>query len=448
VNQKSDCGSNRVFANIPPFKCGEPVDQELADFDRGRKAYDSCDGLGFFFAGSGKSQQQQRGRPKDHNVFYLVLVGRPAAGCRRPERLEGRDDQANDPYDGNPLQEWAGQLYGQHFNISGLVKQYELKPTLVTGASGFVGWHVARMLLEEGHQVRALVRASSVIPELAVERVTGDLRDAESLARAAAGCGTVFHVAADYRLWSKNPDDLYASNVEGTRNMLKAARDAGVERFVYTSTVGCIGIPRDGGIGDENQPVSLADMGGTYKRSKFMAEQVALEFAASGFPVVIVNPTAPMGDHDFKPTPTGQIVRDFLNGDMPAYIDTGLNVVHVDDVARGHLLACERGRPGERYILGSENLTLGQILGELAAITGRKATKIQIPYFVAYAAGLVTTGLAHVTGVPPRAPLEAVRMAKKKMWVTHRKAASELGYSPRPAREALVDAVKWSEKAA
>ncbi|HWE50317.1 MAG TPA: hopanoid-associated sugar epimerase [Bryobacteraceae bacterium] len=322
-----------------------------------------------------------------------------------------------------------------------------MKPTLVTGASGFVGWHVAKMLLEQGQQVRALVRVSSAIPELSVDRVTGDLRDAGSLARAAAGCGTVYHVAADYRLWSKNPEDLYASNVEGTRNMLKAARDAGVERFVYTSTVGCIGIPAGGGVGDEKQPVSLADMGGTYKRSKFLAEQVAMEFAAEGFPVVIVNPTAPMGDHDFKPTPTGQIVRDFLDGAMPAYIDTGLNVVHVDDVARGHLLACERGTPGERYILGSENLTLGQILRELAAITGRKAPAVQIPYFVAYAAGLVTTGLAHLTGSPPRAPLEAVRMARKKMWVTHQKAASELGYAPRPARAALEDAVKWSEKA-
>jgi dihydroflavonol-4-reductase len=293
--------------------------------------------------------------------------------------------------------------------------------------------------------VRALVRPSSLIPELDVERITGDLRDADSLTRAVDGCGVVFHVAADYRLWSKNPGELYASNVEGTRNMLKAARDAGVERLVYTSTVGCIGIPGMG-TGDEDQPVSLDDMAGTYKRSKFMAEQVALEFAAKGFPVVIVNPTAPMGDHDFKPTPTGQIVRDFLKGAMPAYIDTGLNVVHVEDVAKGHLLACERGKPGERYILGSENLTLSQILGELAAITGRKAPAMQIPYFVAYAAGLVTTGWAQVTGTPPRVPMEAVRMASKKMWVSHTKAAGELGYSPRAAREALVDAVKWFEK--
>jgi dihydroflavonol-4-reductase len=320
-----------------------------------------------------------------------------------------------------------------------------VKPTLVTGASGFVGWHVARLLLERGHRVRALVRPASVIPDLAVERVTGDLRDPQSLERAVAGCGLVFHVAADYRLWSKHPSDLYASNVEGTRNMLAAAQAAGVERFIYTSTVGCIGVP-PGGVGDENQPVSLDSMAGAYKRSKFMAEQTALEFARGGFPVVIVNPTAPMGDRDFKPTPTGQIVLDFLNGAIPAYIDTGLNVVHVRDVALGHLLACEHGRIGERYILGSENMTLGEILKQLAAITGRKAPTVELPYFVAWTAGVVTTVWAQLTGMPPRAPLEAVRMAKKKMWVSHEKAARELGYAPVPAREALSDAVAWFEE--
>jgi dihydroflavonol-4-reductase len=317
-----------------------------------------------------------------------------------------------------------------------------VKPTLVTGASGFVGWHVARLLLDRGHNVRALVRASSPIPELDVERVTGDLRDADSLVRAAEGCGLVFHVAADYRLWSKRPEEMYRSNVDGTRNMLQAAQAAGVERVVYTSTVGCIGVPA-GGIGDENQPVSIDDMTGVYKRSKFMAEQVALGFARGGLPVVIVNPTAPMGDHDFKPTPTGQIVVDFLRGAMPAYIDTGLNVVNVRDVALGHLLACEKGRVGERYILGAANMTLGQILQELAQITGRKAPTIELPYFVAWTAGVITTGLAHLTGIPPRAPLEAVRMAKKKMWVSHEKAARELGYSPCPAASALADAVAW-----
>jgi dihydroflavonol-4-reductase len=317
-----------------------------------------------------------------------------------------------------------------------------LRPTLVTGASGFVGWHVARLLIERGHQVRALVRPSSAIPELDLERVTGDLRDPASLERAAAGCGLVFHVAADYRLWSKNPHELYQSNVDGTRNMLSAARAAGVERLVYTSTVGCIGVPPNG-IGDESLPVALHDMAGSYKRSKFLAEQVALEFARDGFPVVIVNPTAPMGDHDFKPTPTGQIVRDFLNGAMPAYIDTGLNVVNVRDVALGHLLACEKGKIGERYILGSANWTLGQILAELARITGRKAPTVKLPWSVAWTAGIVTTAWAQLTGIPPRVPLEAVRMAKKKMWVSHEKAARELGYSPCPATTALSDAVAW-----
>ena len=321
-----------------------------------------------------------------------------------------------------------------------------MKPTLITGASGFVGWHVARLLVERGHKVRALARTSSNnIPELDLERVTGDLREPASLARAAAGCGLVFHIAADYRLWSKDSKELYASNVDGTRNMIAAAQAAGVERFVYTSTVGCIGVPSNG-IGDEGQPVSLREMAGDYKRSKFLAEQVALEAARSGFPVVIVNPTAPMGDHDFKPTPTGQIVSDFLSGKMPAYIDTGLNVVNVRDVALGHLLACEHGKVGERYILGCENMTLGQILHELARITGRKAPTIQLPYFVALTAGVVTTAFARLTGIPPRAPLEAVRMAKKKMWVSHEKAARELGFAPAPASTALEDAVKWFSK--
>jgi dihydroflavonol-4-reductase len=220
---------------------------------------------------------------------------------------------------------------------------------------------VATRLAAEGHPIRALVRPGSSIRELDAETVTGDLRDPDSLARAVAGCGLVFHAAADYRLWAADPSELYRSNVDGTRNLLAAARNAGVERVVYTSTVGCIGIPK-GGLGDEETPVGLEDMAGPYKRSKFMAEQVALEFARSGFPVVIVNPTAPIGDHDVKPTPTGQIVLDFLKGRMPAFIDTGLNVVDARDCAEGHWLACLRGCPGRRYILGSENLTLAQIL--------------------------------------------------------------------------------------
>lgn len=319
-----------------------------------------------------------------------------------------------------------------------------MKPALVTGASGFLGWHVARLLIERGYTVRALARPGSRVADLPVEIMTGDLRDEASLERAVAGCGLVYHVAADYRLWAKNPRELYDSNVEGTRHLLAAARKAGVERVVYTSTVGCIGIPHDG-IGDETMPVSLADMAGDYKRSKFLAEQVALEFARDGLPVVIVNPTAPIGDHDVKPTPTGQIVLDFLNGDMPAFIDTGLNVVDVRDTAQGHLLACERGRPGERYILGSENLTLAQILEKLAGITGRKAPTVKLPFAVAYCAGVCSTAWAGVTGKPPRVPLAAVRMARKKMWVTHEKARRELGFAPGPAAAALRRAVEWFE---
>jgi dihydroflavonol-4-reductase len=319
-----------------------------------------------------------------------------------------------------------------------------VKPVLVTGASGFLGWHVANLLVERGQHVRALVRPASRVEELPVERATGDLRDPDSLARAVAGCGIVYHVAADYRLWAKDPSELYRSNVDGTRNLLEAARRAGVERVVYTSTVGCIGIPYDG-LGDETVPVRLEDMAGDYKRSKFMAEQVALEYALSGFPVVIVNPTAPIGDHDFKPTPTGKIVLDFLNGDMPAFIDTGLNVVDARDTALGHLLACEHGQPGERYILGSDNLTLAQILQTLARITGRKAPKIRLPYAVAYCAGVASTAWAGVTGQPPRVPMEGVRMARKKMWVSHKKAARELGFTPGPAETALRRAVEWFE---
>lgn len=317
-----------------------------------------------------------------------------------------------------------------------------MKPTLVTGASGFVGWHVARLLLERGHAVRALVRPGSAVPDLAVDLIQGDLRDAASLERAVAGCGLVFHIAADYRLWVKRPEEMYESNVDGTRNLIAAARSAGVERFVHTSTVGCIGFPKDR-LGDETTPVSLDEMSGPYKRSKFLAEQVALEAARAGFPLVIVNPTAPIGDHDAKPTPTGKIIVDFLRGKMPAYIDTGLNLVDVRDVARGHLLACERGRPGERYILGAENLTLGQILARLSSITGRPAPQIQLPYAVAYVAGVITTAWANVSGKPPLAPLDAVRMAGKKMFVTPEKAHRELGFQPGPVDAALTRAVEW-----
>jgi dihydroflavonol-4-reductase len=314
--------------------------------------------------------------------------------------------------------------------------------TLVTGASGFLGWHIARVLAERGHRVRALCRPASQLRELDVERIDGDLRDPDSLRRAVEGCELVFHVAADYRLWSKHPGDLYSSNVDGTRNVLDAAARAKVERVVYTSTVGCIGMPA-GRNGDEQTPVSIDAMVGHYKRSKWLAEQVTLEKAAVGLPVVIVNPTAPVGDHDWKPTPTGKIIVDFLRDKLPAFVDTGLNLVDARDTAIGHLLAAEKGRPGERYILGSENLTLEQILGRLSALSGKPAPTIKIPYAVAYAAGAITTALAQVTGKPPLAPLEGVKMARKKMFVTHDKAARELGFAPRPIEGALKRAIDW-----
>ena len=317
-----------------------------------------------------------------------------------------------------------------------------MKPTFVTGASGFLGWHVARLLIEQGHSVRALCRPGSEIRDLNVERVTGDLRDRSSLDAAIAGCGLVFHVAADYRLWSRNPSELYCSNVDGTRNVFDAAAKAGVDRVVYTSTVGCIGMPQ-GREGDETTRVSVEEMTGHYKRSKWLAEQLALERAAQGLPIVIVNPTAPVGDHDWKPTPTGKIILDFLRGKLPAYVDTGLNIVDARDAAQGHLLAAERGRAGERYILGNENLTLKQILVRLASITGKPAPKLQVPYALAYVTGVITTGLANITGRPPLAPLEGVRMSRKKMFVSHDKAARELGYSPGPADAALQRAVDW-----
>lgn len=318
-----------------------------------------------------------------------------------------------------------------------------MKPLiLVTGASGFVGWHVASLLVEKGYRVRAMVRPTSQLKELDVERVPGDLRDAASLERAVVGCAGMFHVAADYRLWSKHPKDMYLSNVDGTRNLLEAARRSGVERVVYTSTVGCMGF-KDGELADEGSPVCLDAMTGHYKRSKFLAEMAALQFAQENFPVVIVNPTAPIGDHDSKPTPTGKTIVDFLRGDMPAYLDTGLNLVDVRNVAEGHLLAFEKGKVGERYILGCENLTLQQILERLGKQSNRRAPKVRIPYAVAYLAALASTGWAEVTGNPPRVPLEAVRMAKKKMWVSCDKAKRELGYLPTSVDAALKRAVDW-----
>ena len=315
-------------------------------------------------------------------------------------------------------------------------------PALVTGASGFIGWHVARLLREKGIAVRALVRRPDSVPELDVETVVGDLRDPASLERVCDGCRLVFHVAADYRLWVRDPREMFRANVAGTRALLAAARRAGVERIVYTSTVGCIGFVPDG-LGDETTPVGRKDMTGAYKLSKWDAEQVALEEARRGLPVVIVNPTAPVGDHDVKPTPTGQTIVDFLRGKMPAYVDTGLNIVSVRDVALGHWLAATNGRPGERYILGGENLTLRAIFEHLSKVCARPAPAVRLPWIVAAAAGACSTAWAGVTGRAPRVPWDAVRMARKKMFVTSARAERELGYQPGPAASALRAAAEW-----
>lgn len=317
-----------------------------------------------------------------------------------------------------------------------------MKPTLVTGASGFVGWHVARLLVEAGHTVRALVRKGSSVPGLAVDLIEGDLRDARSVQRAILGCGAVFHVAADYRLWARDRDEIFETNVRGTSQLLELASIEGVDRLVYTSTVGCIGIPGEG-FGTEDTPVDPNQMAGVYKESKYLAEQSVLRLAEQGFPAVIVNPTAPVGERDAKPTPTGRIVLDFLRGRMPAYIETGLNVVDVEDVARGHLLAFEHGVPGERYILGSENLTMREILEILAEESGLTAPSLKLPYSVAMAFAVLDTALATVTGKEPRAPVDAVKMARKKMFVSCAKAERELGFRAAPARQGLAKAIRW-----
>jgi len=317
---------------------------------------------------------------------------------------------------------------------------------LVTGATGFIGGHVARLLAARGASLRVLVRPQSRLDNLEglkAERVVGDLRDPRSLETAVRGCDTVFHVAADYRLWSPAPRELYESNVQGTANLLTAAAQAGMRRVVYTSTVGTMRPPAPGHLSDESAPVCLRDMAGDYKRSKFLAEQTAMQFAARGLPVVIVNPTAPVGEADVKPTPTGKIILDFLLGRMPAYIDTGVNVVDVRAVAEGHLLAAEHGRVGERYILGDRNMTLREILETLARLTGRPAPRFRIPYAVAYGFAVFDTFLSRRTGRPPTAPLDAVKMARYKMFITSAKAERELGYRPGSAEQALERAVRW-----
>ncbi len=317
---------------------------------------------------------------------------------------------------------------------------------LVTGGNGFVGCHVVRALLARGDHARVLARKGadlSALKGLDCELATGDVRDRDSIERAVRGCDEIYHVAADYRLWVPDAAPMYATNVEGTRNVLAAARAANVARVVYTSTVGTLGIPRDG-LGREDTPVSLSGMVGPYKRSKFLAEQAALEAVSAGVPVVIVNPSTPVGPLDYKPTPTGRVIVDFLNGRMPAYMDTGLNLVDVEDVARGHLLAAERGVVGEKYILGGENLSLEHLLGRLAAFSGIPAPRVRIPYAVAYGFALGAEAVARtITKRPPRASLTEVRMARKRMFFDSAKARAALGYAPGPVDGALSRAIEF-----
>lgn len=317
---------------------------------------------------------------------------------------------------------------------------------LVTGATGFIGGAVARALLRAGVNVRVLARPDADMRNLnglSVERVAGDLRDPASLRKALAGCRQLYHVAAHYALWAKRPSIFYDVNVTGTRNLMEAACDVGTERIVYCSTIGAIGLPPDGGLGTEETPVSLSQMAGHYKRSKYLAEQAVLRMAEAGLPVVIVNPSAPVGAGDVKPTPTGQVIVDFMKGRMPAYIDTGMNIVDVDDVAQGHLLAMQKGRIGERYILGGANLTLREVFAILSRLTGMKAPTLKLPRLAVLPLAYVNQWMANVTGRPPRIPLEGVKMAKYKMHYDCSKAVRELGLPQTPPDVALEKAVRW-----
>jgi len=320
----------------------------------------------------------------------------------------------------------------------------------VTGATGFLGSHIARVLVEQGAELRLLVRRTSDlrnIADLSADRVEGDLRNAASIEKALSGCECVFHVAADYRLWVRDPDEMYRSNVEGTRFLIEAARKQGVRRIVYTSSVATMGFgsgSNNGRAADEESPVSLTDMIGHYKRSKFMAEQVAIDAGKSGVDVVIVNPTTPIGERDIKPTPTGRIVVDFLKRKFPAYVETGLNLVDATECARGHVQALEKGRAGERYILGGENLTLKQILDRLAAITGLESPTVKVPHIVALAGGIFyEMVMGRLLGREPRATLDEVRMSRKMMFVSSAKAERELGWRVIPVDGALRRSVEW-----
>lgn len=317
---------------------------------------------------------------------------------------------------------------------------------LVTGATGFVGAAVVRALLSTGVEVRVIARPGSDTSNLRsmnVDKVLGDLRDKESLRQALTGCRHLYHVAAHYALWAQDPSIFYDINVIGTRNLLEAAREAGIERTVYCSTIGAIGLPPGGGLGTEETPVSLDQMAGHYKRSKYLAEQEVHKFAKDGLPVVIVNPSAPVGEGDVKPTPTGQVIVDFMKGRIPAYIETGMNIIDVDDVATGHLLAMEKGRQGERYILGSQNLLLREVFEILGKLTGLKAPAVKLPRGVVLPLAYLNHWIANLTGRPPRIPLEGVKMAKHKMHYDCSKAVRELGLPQNPPEIALEKAVRW-----
>jgi dihydroflavonol-4-reductase len=317
---------------------------------------------------------------------------------------------------------------------------------LVTGATGFVGAAVARALCRAGWQVRALARPSSDrrnLRQLPLELAIGDLHDPGSLEKALEGCEALFHVAADYRLGVADPQQLYRTNVEGTRNLLEAARRAQTARVIYTSSVAAIGLPADGTAGAEDTPVALTDMIGHYKRSKFLAEELVRDFVRAGTPIIIVNPSTPIGPGDLKPTPTGQMVVDAAAGRTPAYVDTGLNIVHVDDVAAGHLRAFERGRIGERYILGGENMTLHEVLVQICRLAERSPPRIRMPHAALLPLAYAAETLARLTGRGTRVTVEAVRMSRKHMYFSSAKAARELGYNWRPPAVAFEDALVW-----
>ena len=316
----------------------------------------------------------------------------------------------------------------------------------VTGATGFIGASLVRELLKDGCAVKVLARPASDrrnLDGLDVEICEGDLCDPQSLVKGLKGCDVLYHAAADYRLWTRNPSVMYDINVGGTRNILDAALKAGVSKAVYTSSVGTLGNPGNGDPGNEATPVTLADMVGHYKKSKFLAEREAESFIPQGLPLVIVNPSTPVGKLDIKPTPTGKIIVDFLNRKMPAYLDTGLNIIDVEDCARGHILAAQRGRVGEKYILGNENLTLKQIFAMLEKIAGLPAPKVRLPYYPILLAAYVNEALAACTGKEPLIPLAGVQMARKFMFFNPSKAVRELGLPQRPVSESLTKAVEW-----